>query len=66
MKNRIRVLRAELRMSQKSLSEATGVSRHAIMAIENEKHDPSITLASKIARALKAPLHEVFDLTDID
>ncbi|WP_395375169.1 helix-turn-helix transcriptional regulator [Marinicella sp. W31] len=66
MKNRIRVLRAELGMSQKSLSEVTGVSRHAIMAIEKEKHDPSITLASKIARALKTPLHHVFDLNDID
>ena len=66
MKNRIRVLRAERRMSQKQLAEATDVSRHAIMAIENEKHDPSITLASKIARALEAPLDQVFDLKDID
>jgi len=66
MKNRIRVLRAELRLSQKVLAEKTGVSRHAIMAIENQKHDPSITLASRIARALKTPLGEVFDLNDID
>jgi putative transcriptional regulator len=53
MKNRIRVLRAEL-------AERVGVSRQAINAIENERHDPSITLAFAIARVLRAAITEVF------
>ena len=34
MKNRIRVARAEVRMTQQQLAEAIGVSRQAINAIE--------------------------------
>jgi putative transcriptional regulator len=49
MKNRIRVLRAEHNVSQAELAERVGVSRQAINAIENERHDPSITLAFAIA-----------------
>jgi putative transcriptional regulator len=64
MKNRIRVLRAERRMTQKELGRLAGVSREAILAIENEKHDPSLPLACRIARALRATLDEVFDLND--
>ena len=60
MKYRIRVLRAEHSISQADLAERVGVSRQAINAIENERHDPSITLAFAIARVLKTPITEVF------
>lgn len=60
MKNRIRVLRAEHNISQADLAERVGVSRQAINAIENERHDPSISLAFAIARVLKAPITDVF------
>jgi putative transcriptional regulator len=60
MKNRIRVLRAERSMSQADLAEKVGVSRQAINAIENDRHDPSVTLAFAIARALKAEITDVF------
>jgi putative transcriptional regulator len=65
MKNRIRVLRAERRLTQKELGAGAGVSREAILAIEHEKHDPSLPLACRIARALGVPLSDVFDLDDI-
>jgi putative transcriptional regulator len=60
MKNRIRVLRAERELSQADLAEAVLVSRQAINAIENDRHDPSVTLAFAIARALRRPIGEVF------
>ena len=66
MKNSIRLRRAEKNMSQAELAKACDVSRHAIMAIEKQVHEPSIKLACKIAHALNTPLHEVFDLSDID
>lgn len=65
MKNRIRVLRAEKEWSQEELGRRTGVSRQAILAIEKEKHDPSLKLACRIAKALEKPLDEVFDLDDV-
>lgn len=64
MKNSIRSLRAERRWSQEELGNRVGVSRQAILAIENEKHDPSLKLAARIAKALETPLEEVFDLDD--
>jgi putative transcriptional regulator len=49
MKNRIRVARAEVRMTQQQLADAIGVSRQAINAIESGKFVPSTVLALKMA-----------------
>lgn len=65
MKSHLRVLRAEVRWSQQELADRVGVSRHAILAIENEKHEPSLRLAARIARAFGRPLDEVFDLESV-
>lgn len=66
MNNHIKVLRAAKNMSQQELANLCQVSRHAVMAIEKQKHDPSITLACKLAAALEEPLARVFDLSDIN
>ena len=60
MKNRIRVLRAEKDWTQAKLASLTGVSRQAIVAIENGKYEPSLPLAFKIARAFEKNVEEVF------
>ena len=61
MKNRIRVLRAERRWSQADLAEKVAVSRQAVNAVETEKHDPSLALAFKIAKAFGLTIEDVFD-----
>jgi len=61
MKNRIHVLRAERRWSQAVLGEQVGVSRQAINAVETGKHDPSLSLAFKIAAAFGLKIEDVFD-----
>lgn len=61
MKNRIRVLRAEHRWSQAELGERVGVSRQAVNAVETGKHDPSLSLAFKIAEAFAVKIEDVFD-----
>jgi len=66
MKNYIKMYRAEKSLTQKELAQMTGVSRQAIIAIENEKHDPSLKLAGRIAKALEKPIDTIFDLDDID
>ncbi len=64
--NRIRVFRAEHRMSQGELAEAIGVSRKTISTIEVGKFVPSTIIALKIARYFKVPVEEVFSLIDED
>lgn len=60
MKNRIRILREALEMTQEQLGAMVGVSRQAIHAIETEKYEPSIWLAYDIAQAFGRGIEEVF------
>jgi len=64
MKNRIRVERAEVRMTQQQLADAVGVSRQTINAIEAGKFIPSTVLALKIARQFGKPVEEIFQLEE--
>ena len=62
MKNRIRVERAEVRMTQQQLADAIGVSRQTVNAIEAGRFVPSTVLALKIARIFGKPVEQVFQL----
>lgn len=64
MNNRIRVLRAEKRISQALLAELVGVSRNSINSIENGKFDPSLPLAFRIAQVFGLAVEEVFDRSE--
>ena len=66
MKNRIRVARAEVRMTQQQLAEVIGVSRQTINAIESGKFVPSTVLALKMAQIFEKPVEEIFMLDDED
>ena len=60
VKNRLKVLRAERDWTQEDLARRIGVSRQAIIAIEKEKYDPSLSLAFKMARVFQKPIEEIF------
>ena len=60
MKNRIHVLRAEMRWTQAELAERLKVSRQTINALETEKYDPSLPLAFSLARLFGKPVEEIF------
>ena len=62
MKNKLRMLRKELGLRQEDLARETGVTRQTINAIENGKYNPSLVLAIKLARLLKTPVEELFQL----
>ncbi|MBS6459960.1 MAG: helix-turn-helix transcriptional regulator [Alistipes sp.] len=64
MKNNIRVLRAEMRVTQQQLAESVGVSRQTINAIEGRRFIPSTVLALKIARFFGKTVESVFSLED--
>ena len=66
MKNRIRVERAEKRITQQDLAERCGVSRQTINAIESGKFIPSTVLALKITRVFEKAVEEIFELEEED
>lgn len=61
MNNQLRLLRAEKGWSQAELAGRIDVSRQAVNAIETGKHDPSLSLAFRIAREFALPIEQVFD-----
>lgn len=52
MKNIIRNRRKELGFSQDELAKKCDVSRQTINAIENNKYDPTLSLAFKLSKEL--------------
>ena len=66
MNNKIRVARAEVRMTQQQLADMAEVSRQTINAIESGKFVPSTVLALKMAQIFEKPVEEIFMLEDED
>jgi putative transcriptional regulator len=64
LQNRIRVYRAEHRLSQGDLAEAIGVSRKTISTIEVGRFVPSTIIALKIARHFGVPMEDIFSLPE--
>lgn len=64
MKNRIRELRKSMGYRQEDLAAALGVSRQTVIAIENNKYNPSLELAMKLARYLQTTVEQLFILED--
>ncbi|SCS37602.1 helix-turn-helix transcriptional regulator [Staphylococcus caeli] len=60
MKNKIKAYRKHAGVSQELLSKKMGVSRQTINAIENDKYDPSLELAFKLARLFGVTVDELF------
>ena len=66
MKNRIKVERAELDITQQQLAEAVGVSRQTIVAIEKGRFLPSTPLALKISKFFGKSVESIFILEETD
>lgn len=62
MKNRIKELRKQKGYRQEDLAEALNVSRQTIIAIENDKYNPTLELAMKLARYLDTTVEDLFSL----
>lgn len=60
MENQIRALRKERGISQEDLAKRCGVSRQTINAIENNKYDPTLSLAFRLSRELGVPVDGLF------
>ena len=64
MKNNIKQLRKAAGLRQEDMAKTLSVSRQTIIAIENDKYNPTLELAMKIARLLQLNVEEIFVLED--
>ena len=64
MKNKIKELRKLKEYRQEDLAAALDVSRQTIIAIENNKYNPTLELAMKLARYLDTTVEELFILEE--
>ena len=62
MKNDIKKLRKAAGLRQEDLANQVGVSRQTIIAVENNKDDPTLELAMKLAKALEKNVEDIFFL----
>ena len=62
MKNNIKKLRTEKKISQQELAENLGVSRQTINSIEKGRFDPSLKLTIKIVRFFDKDLESIFKI----
>ena len=60
MKNRIKELRAQRRITQQELADAVSVTRQTIISLENGRYNASLILAHKIARYFDTTIEQVF------
>lgn len=62
MKNRIKVERAELNITQQELARRIGVSRQTVNAMELGKYVPSTMLALRLSEVFGKTVNEIFSL----
>ncbi len=66
MRNRLKVERAELDITQEELAKRIGVSRQTINSIEKNRYVPSTILALKLSKIFDKNVNEFFILEDQD
>lgn len=62
LQNKLREERARQNVTQDELALAVGVARQTIIAVEQNRYSPSLTMALLIAKKLQKPVDELFEL----
>ncbi|MEA3422776.1 MAG: helix-turn-helix transcriptional regulator [Bacillota bacterium] len=52
-------------LSQQELADLVSCTRQTIVALENQKYNPSLVLAIKISEILKVKIDDLFELNEI-
>lgn len=62
MKNRLKIERAILNITQEELAKKIGVSRQTINSIEKNRYIPSTVLALKMSKLFNKTVNDIFEL----
>ncbi|MGK0555303.1 helix-turn-helix transcriptional regulator [Macrococcus epidermidis] len=60
MKNNLKILRKERKITQEQLAKSMGVTRQTIIAIEQDKYDPTLKLALALSEYFETTVNEIF------
>ena len=60
MKNKVKVFRQKLELTQQQLADELGVSRQTINSIETEKYEPSLQMAFSLAKYFGVKIEDIF------
>ena len=66
MKNKLKIERAILDITQEELAKRIGVSRQTINSIEKSKYVPSTVLSLKLSTLFGKPINSFFELEETD
>ncbi|NQX86237.1 MAG: helix-turn-helix transcriptional regulator [Flavobacteriaceae bacterium] len=64
MKNRLKIERAILNLTQEELANKIGVSRQTISSIEKNRYVPSTVLSLRLSNLFKKPVNDFFELDE--
>ena len=62
--NTVKQLRSERNLTQQQLAEEIGVIRQTIIAIEQNKYQPSVVLALKLASFFQVSVESIFQINE--
>lgn len=60
----MKFFRKQLKLTQEDIANKTGVTRQTINAIENNKYNPTLELAMRLAIIFNTTVEEIFQLDD--
>jgi len=63
MKNRVKQYRKQCKLTQEELANELGVTRQTIIAVENDKYNPTLELAMRLAKYLNTTVEDLFTLS---
>jgi len=67
LKNHLKAIRrSKVDITQQDLADAAGCTRQTIIALEQNKYNPSLVLALKLARRLGVSVEDIFSLAEQD
>ena len=64
MKNKLKIERAILDITQEELAKKIGVSRQTINSIEKNRYIPSTVLSLRLSEVFKKPINDFFELEE--
>jgi putative transcriptional regulator len=60
MKNRLEEMRNQMGWTQQELADRVELSRQTIISLENERYNPSILLAFRLARLFRVKIEDIY------
>lgn len=65
IQSRLKEFRLQKQITQEDLAGALGVSRQTIIALEQGRYEPSLSLALRIAAYFQTPIESIFSLINL-